>query len=632
MLSPKERISMGDTERVRNAAEVLVAISFGAFLATFNETFLNVALTPIMQDFSITSGEVQWVSTAYMLVAAVTVPVTSFLYRSIPTKRLSLIAIGFLFVGTILGALSVSFPMLIVARCVQALGTGMIVPIGMNLTLLVAPQGKLGTYMGIVSAVTLIGPAFGPIAGGLMLSITTWHMLFVAFAVLTFIAFVINFMFVGDFEKLSHPKLDVLSVALISLALVCLMYAVSTVFSGSAVLAGVLALVGIVAAIAFVVRQNRIENPLLDLRPFRDPGFVCGVVVVFVAFMAVFAMNILLPLFMQNRLGFTALDAALTLLVPCMSCVVFAPVAGKLYDRYGFKYSLPVALLVMAGFLFLMGQIAAFATALIIAVVYLPILAGCNFSIGPSQSFALDRLTPELHPHGVTVCYTAIQVAGCVGSSFYVGIMSGVQQQSMASGMAAGDAVLAGFTTSVTVACGLALLGFVFALVAAYHSVKDVKKNAEPVDPTLISSVMFKDVYSVPSTVSAYDALLFMIEHGTSGVPVVSKEGRALGFVSDGDIIRAITDETEDKLDMAYVYSEWKRNGSLVESLKRLKQVDVLDIATTKLIAVELEEGLERVCAALSRHNIKKVPVTKCGKLVGVVSRSNLLRYLVSAD
>ena len=162
---------MGDTERVRSAAKVLVAISIGAFLATFNETFLNVALTPIMYDFGVTSGDVQWVSTAYMLVAAVTVPVTSFLYRSVPTRRLSLIALALLLAGTLLGAASSSFPMLIVARCIQALGTGMIVPIGMNLTLLVAPQGKLGTYMGVVSAVTLVGPAFGPIAGGLMLSV-----------------------------------------------------------------------------------------------------------------------------------------------------------------------------------------------------------------------------------------------------------------------------------------------------------------------------------------------------------------------------------------------------------------------------------------------------------------------------
>lgn len=206
---------MGDTAHVRNAAKVLVAISIGAFLATFNETFLNVALTPIMQDYGVTSGDVQWVSTAYMLVAAVTVPVTNFLYRSVPTRRLSIITLTLLLVGTLIGIFSLNFPMLIVARCVQALGTGMIVPIGMNLTLFVAPQGKLGTYMGVVSAVTLVGLAFGLIAGGLMLSVADWHALFIVFAALVAVAIVANSLFVGDFEKLTNPKLDVLSIALI---------------------------------------------------------------------------------------------------------------------------------------------------------------------------------------------------------------------------------------------------------------------------------------------------------------------------------------------------------------------------------------------------------------------------------
>ena len=389
---------MGDTERVRSAAKVLVAISIGAFLATFNETFLNVALTPIMHDFGVTSGDVQWVSTAYMLVAAVTVLVTSFLYRSVPTRRLSLIALALLLAGTLLGAASSSFPMLIVARCIQALGTGMIVPIGMNLTLLVAPQGKLGTYMGVVSAVTLVGPAFGPIAGGLMLSVADWHALFIVFAVLVVVAIAVNALFVGNFEKLTHPKLDVPSVALICVGLIGVMYAISTAFSGSATVAAVSFVVGAACLAAFVIRQRAIDNPLLDMRPFGDKGFVCGVLVVFIAFMAVFAMNILLPLFMQNYLGFSALDAALTLLVPCMSCVVFAPVAGKLFDRYGFKFTLPAALLMMAVFLFTMSCIGGSATALLLAAVYLTILAGCNFSIGPSQSFALDRLTDELHP------------------------------------------------------------------------------------------------------------------------------------------------------------------------------------------------------------------------------------------
>jgi DHA2 family lincomycin resistance protein-like MFS transporter len=628
-----ERISMGDTVRVKNPAGVLVAISIGAFLATFNETFLNVALTPIMQDFRVTSGDVQWVSTAYMLVTAVVVPITSFLYRSVPTRRLSIIALAFLLAGTLLGSVAQSLPQLIAGRCVQAIGTGMIVPIGMNLTLLVAPQGKLGTYMGIVSAVTLLGPAFGPIAGGLLLTFGSWHMLFAVFAVFCAAALVVNAVFVGNFEALTKPKLDGPSVALISLGLVGIMYAISTVFANPAV-ALVSFAIGAVSAVAFVRRQKRIPEPLLNLAPFSDRGFVCGVAVVFIAFMAVFAMNILLPLFMQGALGFSALDAALTLLVPCSSCVVFAPVAGRLYDRYGFKYSLPIALAVMSVFLFSMSQVAAAATAIVIALVYLPILAGCNFSIGPAQSFALDRLSNEMHPHGVTVCYAAIQVAGCIGSSFYVGIMNGVEQNMLANGTAQTQAVTAGFSASCAVAAVLALVGFAFAVATARISARKSEAVAGPASSTEyeIDAVMFPNAYTVPSTATAFDALSTMVRYRTNSLPVVDETGALAGIVSDGDVVRALSDETEDKLNMAYIFAEWERNGSLSASLQKLKDVPVLELATRKVVSVDRAEGLDAVARKLSDRNVKKIPVTENGKVVGAITRSNLLRYLVAGE
>ena len=143
---------------------------------------------------------------------------------------------------------------------------------------------------------------------------------------------------------------------------------------------------------------------------------------------------------------------------------------------------------------------------------------------------------------------------------------------------------------------------------------------------------MFDDVYVVDASASAYDALLSMVERRTSGLVVANGDGTLAGFVSDGDILRAVSDESEDKLDMAYIYSEWRRAGSLAQSLANLKNVSVLDLATTKVVSVEVGQGVERACRLLSAHNIKKIPVTEGGKIVGVVSRSNLLRYLIEED
>lgn len=616
---------------VRHPAAVLFVIAVSAFLATFNETFLNVALMPIMQDYAISFADVQWVSTAYMLVAAVTVPVTGFLYRDIPTRPLNIAALVLLLAGTLMGFAAVNFPMLLAARMVQALGTGMVVPIGMNLTLLVAPQGKLGTYMGIVSAVTLLGPAFGPIAGGVLLSVAGWHMLFAVFAVMTAVALACTVAIIKNFSALTHPKADAPSVVLVSVGLIGIMYGISTAFGGNAPIVVASLLVGIVCMVGFVHRQRGLEEPLLNLQPFANKGFARAICVVLFAFMTVFAMNIILPLFMQGSLGYTAMDAALTLLVPCMSCCVFAPIAGRLFDRFGLSTSLPIALAVMTVFAALLSQCTGVATPLVILSLYTPILVGCAFSVGPSQSYALGMLPAEQHADGTTICYTVIQLAGCIGSSLYVGIMDGVEQSAVASGATAAAATGSGFSAACLAAAGICLAGFFFAL-ATSRSARALQAQAPAEGATDIDRVMNKNAYTVPADATAYEALLEMVVRKTSGLPLVNGDGTVAGFISDGDIMRAISRGMDGTYDIASYYAQWLRKDSLADSFDKLRDTRALDLATRQVVSIERGEGLEAACRKLSDVRIKKIPVTEQGKLVGTLSRSDVVRYLTASS
>lgn len=619
---------------VKRPSCVLLAVAVSAFLATFNETFLNVALTPIMGDFGISSASVQWVSTVYMLVASITVPIASFMYRSIPTRRLTLTALALLLAGSVIGAVALNFPMLLIGRAVQALGTGLIVPIGMNLTLLVAPKGKLGTYMGVVSAVTLLGPAFGPIGGGLVLSASNWHVLFGCFAALIVICIAVNCAFIQDFAELTHPRLDAPSILLVCVGLVGILYGISTAFSGAIAIAAGCGIVGIICMAAFIMRQSKISDPLLNLAPFADAGFNVGLVVVFIAFMAVFAANIMLPLFMQGSLGFSALDAALILLAPCLLCCICAPVAGKMFDRFGLAITLPLALAVMAIFMTLLSRVTVATPSLMLVLLYAPILIGCSFSVGPAQSFALGRLSSDLHPHGVTMCYTMIQVAGCIGSSLYVGVFSAGEAAALAQGVTEQLATAAGFSLACTVAACFMVVGFIFALATSVLSRrKSVHEENSPLDEIVSTdAIMTKNVFSLSSEASAYDALEEMAERKTSGLPVVSPNGAVVGFVSDGDIMRALSDEDADHAGVSVLYAHWSRSGNLKNGLEELKTVPVMDVATKKVVSIDHAANLERVCEVLSDSKIKKVPVLDHGKMVGIISRSDLIRRLVSSQ
>lgn len=159
------------TERTRKPSTILVVAAFAAFLATFNETFLNVGFAPIMESLSVDVSTVQWLATAYMLGAAVMVPVSAFAYRSFPTRQLFCATTALLVIGSVIGALAPNFSVLFAGRIVQALGTGMLIPIGMNITLEVAPREKLGTYMGIMGASAIDAMSAGMLASGVLIGI-----------------------------------------------------------------------------------------------------------------------------------------------------------------------------------------------------------------------------------------------------------------------------------------------------------------------------------------------------------------------------------------------------------------------------------------------------------------------------
>jgi len=401
---------------------IIFVAAFSAFLATFNETFLNVSFAFIMQDFGVSVGTVQWLAAAYMLGAAVMVPVSAFLYKSIKTRHLYLFTVGMLIAGSVIGALSQNFAVLLIGRIVQALGTGMLIPIGMNITLEAAPKQKLGIYMGIMGAMTTLGPSSSVIFAGVLLEFFNWHFLLWFFGGLSFICFLCGAVFLPNVAKLSYPKLDILSVILISLALIGILYGVSTVFAGSLVTAGTAAVLGILCLIFFVRRQSRLAEPLIQLQPWRIKAFSVGVLINMISLLVIFAMNIVMPLFMQGSMKMSAFSASMVLFPAILLSCIVSPLAGRIYDKKGGKTLLPTGFLLIGIFTLALGFARTFGMPGIFAILYIPVICGSALIIGPVQSFALSHLTPEENPHGVTVMSTGFQIAGCIGSSLFTGM------------------------------------------------------------------------------------------------------------------------------------------------------------------------------------------------------------------
>ena len=636
------------TERARKPSTILVVAAFAAFLATFNETFLNVGFAPIMESLSVDVSTVQWLATAYMLGAAVMVPVSAFAYRSFPTRQLFCATTALLVIGSVIGALAPNFTVLLVGRIVQALGTGMLIPIGMNITLEVAPREKLGTYMGIMGAMTTLGPSSSVILAGVILAFFSWSMLLWVFAGLSLLCFLAGAIILRDIAHLTHPKLDAPSVALIAIALIGILYGISTIFGGNVVFAVASIVVGAAVLVVFVVRQGKLAEPLIDLRPLKIPPFAVGVVVNMLSLITIFAMNIIVPTFMQSALGTPPLVASLILFPAILCSCVISPLAGRIYDKQGPGVLLPLGFLCIAVFSVLTAAFIATANPVLLAIIYVPVICGSALIIGPVQSYALSKLSPEMNPHGVTVMSTGLQIAGCIGSSVFVGIYAAVGASQAASGASTIDAMSAGMLASGVLIGVVALVGFALTLWIRSNAKKPVSAAPQAQEgawageaqgtaaitagvataANTLAQIMKTDVYTLPEDSTVLDAMKLFMERGISGVPVIDDQLQVVGFISDGDVMACLADQVP-AFKSAWSFIVERENEDFDRTLKETMNMNISELSRKKVISVNVDDDLGKVTRVLSENHLKKAPVLDGDKMVGIINRSNITKYAI---
>ena len=453
-------------KKQKNPWIIIGVLVFSALVATFNETILNVALRIISEDMNVTMATVQWLITGYMLITSVMVPVTAFLYQSIPTKNLFLGAMGIILVGTAGCLFAPAFPVLLVFRMVQAIGTGMMIPIMMNTVLFVVPKTQIGTAMALCVCGITLGPAFGPTISGILVQFFYWKSVFVLILILLIIAIIAGAMCIDNVAPLSKPHLDLLSVVLSTAGLAAFLYGISVVMSQIGT--GLVCIVaGVIILAVFVVRQKTLAEPLLNFKPFSNIKFTLGVAMVFVAMLINFSLNVVMPSFLQGAFGVASMTSALLLLPGVLLNAVSTNISGKILDKYGVKVMLPLGFLVFSAALFIMSRFNESSSLVLLVITHIIIYQGLAFSMSPAQTSALATLTPELNSHGVAIVNTFMQIAASVGSSLFGGIENVRQAAALADGAPETTAIVYGFSGTIQAAFIMGLIGIVLALIFA---------------------------------------------------------------------------------------------------------------------------------------------------------------------
>ncbi len=449
---------------------IMIALLISGFIGMFSETALNVALSDLMTLLHIEPATVQWLTTGYLLTLGILVPVSGLLLQWFTTRQLFVTAIIFSILGTLIAALAPNFEMLMLARVVQAIGTGIMLPLMFNTILVIFPPEKRGAAMGIIGLVIMFAPAIGPTIAGLLIEHLSWHWIFWLSLPFLVLSLVCGIFFMQNVSKITKPKIDFLSILLSSLGFGGIVYGFSSAGEGSGGWSStkvIVALaVGVVALVLFALRQLRMKQPMINLRAFKYPMFTLGVLMVFISMMIILSSMLVLPMFLQRGFGKTAFYAGLIMLPGGIINGIMSPIMGRLFDKYGPRWLVFPGFLVAAVMLWFFASVTPTSAIFLVIVLHTCLMIGISMIMMPAQTNGLNQLPQQYYPDGTAIMNTLQQVAGAIGTAVAVSIMTAGQTRYMSH--AANPNMLDALTTGVQDAFMfgmiVALIGFVSAL------------------------------------------------------------------------------------------------------------------------------------------------------------------------
>lgn len=332
-----------------HGGKVLISVLLGTFTVSLNNSALNLAVAELMTTFDASATHVSWVVTLFMITMGMTMPLTGFLAGKFGRKHIYLLGLSGFLVGSGAGALAQSLNGIIFARGLQGIAAGLMIPLSLSLIFSAYPSHQRGRASGIWGAAVMIAPAIGPTVGGLLLEISHWRALFLMNMPFALLGLVCGYRYLGEEFSTQRRRFDKTGFTLITLGLGAVLFSLSWVETLSDLLRiqAVAPLVfGILALLCFVHVERRHPAPLLDLSLFTYQGFRISVVLACLQSIILFGCILLVPLWMQNALGFSPLTTGLVFLATALAAAACSPVAGQLIDRYPPQWCMSIGLVI----------------------------------------------------------------------------------------------------------------------------------------------------------------------------------------------------------------------------------------------------------------------------------------------
>lgn len=431
-----------DAAVVRKARPMVLTMMVGSFVAILNQTLMISAIPTLMREFALPSSTVQWLTTAFMLTNGIMIPITAFLIQRFSTRNLFLYAMGMFALGSLACMVAPNFMLLLAGRVIQACGAGILMPLLQTVLFSVYPPQRRGAAMGMFGMVVAFAPALGPTLSGLIIDFLPWRCLFALLLVIAAIVLAVAWFTVRTVPTHGKAHIDAWSVALSTCGFGGMLFGFSEAgntgtFASAMVVVPLV--VGVATLAAFIVRQLRLDSPMLDFRMFADPQFSLCLALGVIAFACFFGIENLVPLYLQNDLGVSALLSGLLMMPGGIMMGLLNPVAGRLFDRFGGRPLAFVGFVLIAVGSFGLGCVRLDTPAWVAMVLFVLVTSGSAVCSMPLTTAALNRLHGPQIPHGTAMNNTLRQMTGAMCTALTITIMNMVASASAGASASASD-------------------------------------------------------------------------------------------------------------------------------------------------------------------------------------------------
>ncbi len=403
----------------------VLATGMMSFAGVLIETAMNVTFPTLISEFGITTGQVQWVTTIYLLIIAIIVPFSTYLLKNFQIRTLFLASNLLFIAGLLIDFWSPSFLVLLAGRLLQGISTGIALPLMFHIILTYTPIEKRGAMIGIGNLTTSIAPAIGPTYGGVLTSALSWHYIFLFLVPVLLLSLILGLYAIPAMAIKKGGKLDLFSMAGIILMFTGFLLFLNQLGSLFSIIPLIVGLLGLAL---FYHRATTVKEPLIRLTVLKNKGFRLFLLGFLVCQFLLLGISFVLPNFVQIVMGKDAFVAGLVMLPGAAVGAVLAPISGRVLDNYGAKKPILFGLtLVTIGWLaltlllrtpILLGFVAAH-------VFY---MIGIGFSYSNMMTTGMSQIETEMFADGNAIFNTLQQFSGAVATAIVATIINLAQK------------------------------------------------------------------------------------------------------------------------------------------------------------------------------------------------------------